>query len=124
MGPHLGRHCLDLRPAGLGHGHHERVMDMRGILVRGEVRAEQTQARCLPVEPEPGAVLLVGSRHPGTTIPSARQRPRMARSASATRLGSSIRSIATIFALMIVNATSVIGFPSAAVTTPAAPLIR
>jgi len=38
--------------------------------------------------------------------------------------GSSIRSIATIFAPVMVNATSVIGLPSAAVTTPAAPLIR
>jgi hypothetical protein len=35
--------------------------------------------------------------------------------------GSSIRSIATIFAPVIVNSASVIGLPSAAVTTPAAP---
>src|SRR5262250_129115 len=47
----------------------------------------------------------------------------MARSDSAMRRGSSIRSIATIFAPVIVNATSVIGLPSAAVTMPTAPLI-
>jgi len=35
-----------------------------------------------------------------------------------------MRSIATIFAPVIVNATSVIGLPSAAMTTPAAPLIN
>jgi uncharacterized protein YbjT (DUF2867 family) len=35
-----------------------------------------------------------------------------------------MRSIATIFAPVIVNPASVIGLPSAAVTTPAAPLIN
>jgi hypothetical protein len=40
------------------------------------------------------------------------------------RRGSSVRSIATIFALVIVNATRVTGLPSAVVTTPAAPLIN
>ena len=49
--------------------------------------------------------------------------PRMARSASAMRRGLSIRSIATILAPVIVNATSVIGLLSAAVTAPADPLI-
>ena len=52
-----------------------------------------------------------------------RQRPRMARSASAMRPGSSVRSIATIFAPVIVNAMRVIGLPSAAWMTPTAPLI-
>lgn len=45
----------------------------------------------------------------------------MARSISAMRRGSSMCSIATIFAPVMVNGRSEIGLPSAAVTTPTAP---
>src|SRR6266516_814565 len=48
----------------------------------------------------------------------------MARSASAMRPGSSMRSIAMIFASVIVNAWSEIGLASAALTMPTAPLIK
>src|SRR5215469_1936128 len=48
----------------------------------------------------------------------------MVRSASAMRRGLSMRSIAVIFAPVIVNATRVTGLLSAAVIMPTAPLIR
>ena len=85
---------------------------VRQPLLRSSTFARMCANRRMGGAPEQRAIKL-----------AARQRPRMVRSASAMRRGSSVRSIATIFAPVMVNPMRVIGLPSAAVTTPAAPLI-
>lgn len=48
---------------GLGRGDDEAVMGMRGVIMRGEVRMEATQAREMRILPVPGAIQRIVAGH-------------------------------------------------------------